>query len=106
MVARLLGATLLGFYSVAYRITELPVLVIGSIVGRVMFPIYSILRDEVAIVRRAYLQNLQRVALLTLPVSVGMAVAGRPSCASSSATGGFRRSPRSRSWPSSRSSAR
>jgi lipopolysaccharide exporter len=78
MVARLLGATLLGFYSVAYRITELPVLVIGSIVGRVMFPIYSILRDDVATVRRAYLQNLQRAALLTLPVSVGMAAAGRP----------------------------
>jgi lipopolysaccharide exporter len=78
MVARLLGATLLGFYTVAYRITELPVLVIGSIVGRAMFPIYSMLRDEIPIVRRAYLQNLQRVALLSLPVSVGMAAGGRP----------------------------
>ena len=78
VVARLLGATLLGFYSVAFRLTELPVLVIGSIVGRVMFPIYSMMRDDVATVRRAYVQNLQRVALLSLPVSVGMAAGARP----------------------------
>jgi O-antigen/teichoic acid export membrane protein len=77
-VARLMSATSLGFYSVAYRVTELPVLVIGSIVGRVMFPIYSMVREDVAIVRRAYLQNLQRVALLSVPVSVGMAVGARP----------------------------
>lgn len=78
VVARLLGATLLGFYSVAFRLTELPVLVIGSIVGRVMFPIYSLVRDDVATVRRAYVQNLQRVALLSLPVSVGMAAGAKP----------------------------
>jgi O-antigen/teichoic acid export membrane protein len=78
VVARLLGATLLGFYSVAFRLTELPVLVIGSIVGRVMFPIYSMMRDDVATVRRAYIQNLQRVALLSLPISVGMAAGARP----------------------------
>jgi PST family polysaccharide transporter len=78
VVARLLGATLLGFYSVAFRLTELPVLVIGSIVGRVMFPIYSMMRDDVATVRRAYVQNLQRVALLSLPISVGMAAGARP----------------------------
>ena len=77
-VARLLGATLLGFYSVAFRLTELPVLVVGSIVGRVMFPIYSLVREDVATVRRAYVQNLQRVALLSLPISVGMAAGARP----------------------------
>ena len=77
-VARLMNAASLGFYTIAYRVTELPVLVIGSIVGRVMFPIYSIVREDVAIVRRAYLQNLQRVALLSIPVSVGMAVGAKP----------------------------
>ena len=43
-----------------------------------MFPIYSLVREDVPIVRRAYLQNLQRVALLSLPMSVGMAVGAEP----------------------------
>jgi lipopolysaccharide exporter len=77
-VGRLLGVSAAGFYSVTYRIAVFPSNVIGNIVGRVMFPVYARLQEDVPTFRRVYLQNLQRIALLALPVSVTLAVAAEP----------------------------
>jgi O-antigen/teichoic acid export membrane protein len=77
-IARLLGTTSLGYYAVAFRVADFPNSVIGHVVGRVMFPVYSMLQDDLQAVRRVYLQNLQRIAIVALPVSVGIAVAARP----------------------------
>ena len=77
-IARLLGTTPLGYYAIAFRVADFPNSVIGYIVGRVMFPVYSILQGDLQAVRRAYLQNLQRITIVALPVSVGIAVAAKP----------------------------
>lgn len=77
IVGRVLGATQLGFYTVTFRVATMPNM-LGLIVGRVMFPVYSRLQEERAAFRRAYVQNLQRVALFSLPASVGLAVAAEP----------------------------
>lgn len=78
IVGRLLGAGQLGFYTVTYRVATMPDDVIGYIVGRVMFPVYSRLSQDRREFGRVYVQNLQRVALLSLPVSVGVIVAAEP----------------------------
>jgi lipopolysaccharide exporter len=78
VVARLLGATALGFYAVAFRLANMPANVFVGVVGRVMFPAYARLQDDRPAFRRAFVQNLQRIALLALPVGVGLAVAGEP----------------------------
>ena len=78
VVARLLGVTPLGFYSVAFRLADLPVSLLGSIVGRVMFPVYSMLQDDLDSVRRAYLQNLQRIALVLPPITIGLMIDAKP----------------------------
>jgi O-antigen/teichoic acid export membrane protein len=77
-IARMLGTTPLGYYAIAFRLADFPNSVIGHVVGRVMFPVYSILQGDLRAVRRAYLQNLQRIAIVALPVSVGIAVAAKP----------------------------
>jgi lipopolysaccharide exporter len=77
-IARWLGTTPLGYYAIAFRIADFPNSVIGHVVGRVMFPVYSILQGELQSVRRAYIQNLQRIAIVALPVSIGIAVAAEP----------------------------
>jgi len=77
-VGRILGAGALGIYAVAFRLADFPTTVLGHVVGRVMFPVYSQLQADVGRVRRAYLRNLQRTALLAVPVSVGLAVAAEP----------------------------
>ena len=78
VVGRLLGASILGFYTVGFRLADFPNTVIGHVVGRVMFPVYSLLQDEAERFRRAYIQNLQRVALFALPVSVTVLIAADP----------------------------
>lgn len=77
-IGRLLGAGALGLYTVAFRIADFPNSVIGHVVGRVMFPVYSQLRGDVHRLRGAYLQNLQRTAFFALPLSVGVAIAAEP----------------------------
>jgi PST family polysaccharide transporter len=78
VIGRVLGETKLGYYAVASRLGTMPSSVIGYIVGRVMFSVYSALQHDVAAVRRVYLQNLQRVAIFAMPASVGLIVAARP----------------------------
>jgi len=77
-IGRVLGATALGFYAVAFRLADFPNTVIAHIVGRVMFPIYSLLQDDLVRFRRAFIQNLQRIAVLALPVSVTILVCADP----------------------------
>ena len=77
-IGRLLGTTFVGFYAVAFRIADFPVGVIGYVVGRTMFPVYSRLQDDLGSLREAYLRNVERIALLALPASVGLAIAAEP----------------------------
>ena len=77
-VARLLGSAALGFYAITFRLADFPTAVIGYIVGRVMFPAYVRLQDDIAAFRGAFVQNLQRVTLFALPLTVGLFVAAQP----------------------------
>jgi O-antigen/teichoic acid export membrane protein len=78
LVARLLGTGPLGYYSVAFRLASFPNSVIAYVVSRVMFPVYAMLQGDREALRRAYVQNLQRIAIVALPISVGLIVCARP----------------------------
>ncbi len=77
-VGRFLGSAAVGVYAFAWRLAELPITVIGPIVGRVMFSVYSQLQDDLEIVRRAYVQNMQRTVMLGLAPTVALAIAADP----------------------------
>lgn len=77
-VARVLGAAPLAFYAIAFRLASMPVQVIGTIVGRGMFAAYASLQDDLPTMRASYLQNVQRLAMIALPVSVATALAAQP----------------------------
>jgi O-antigen/teichoic acid export membrane protein len=78
VVGRVLGTSSVGVYSVVYRLAHFPSAVLGNILGRPMFSIYSTLQEDLPSFRFAYVRNLQRVALVAVPVSVGIAVAAEP----------------------------
>jgi O-antigen/teichoic acid export membrane protein len=78
VVGRMLGTFKLGLYAVAFRLADFPSSVIGFIVGRTMFSVYSMLQHDLGAFRHAYVRNLQRIALLALPVSLGIAIAAEP----------------------------
>ena len=78
VVARFLGSSSLGYYGVAFRFADVPGGLLGPILGRAMFPVYSMLQNDVAAVRRVYVQNLQRIALVLLPLTVVLMIETEP----------------------------
>jgi len=73
-VGRLLGPAQLGFYGLAYKLSNLPATQITRLVGQVMFPAFSKLRDDVVAFRRAFFQSMRYVSLLAIPISIGTIV--------------------------------
>jgi PST family polysaccharide transporter len=67
LVARFLGATSLGFYSLAYRVLQLPLLMVEQ-GGRVILPTFSRLQDDRDRMARIFLTISESVALAVCPV--------------------------------------
>ena len=78
IVALELGAAALGVYSMAYRLGDFPTAVVGYVVGRVMFPAYARLQSDLGAFRQAFIENMERVALLALPTSIALFVYAEP----------------------------
>lgn len=74
IVGRVLGMEALGFYTLAYTISNLPATQITNLVSRVMFPLYSKLQDDRDALRSAYLKTLQYVSMLSIPAALGIFV--------------------------------
>jgi len=68
-VGKLLGATALGFYQMAYRISNIPATEITHVISQVTFPAYSKLQDNILKLREAYLKVLQVTAFLSFPIA-------------------------------------
>lgn len=72
LVGKFLGAQDLGFYTLAYRIMLFPLQNISSVISRVMFPVYSILRDDDETFRQAYLRVTSVIALISFPIMIAL----------------------------------
>jgi O-antigen/teichoic acid export membrane protein len=78
VVGRILGATALGYYTIASRLAYLPVNVIGNIVGRGVFAALSRVADDPVRFRQIWLENIQRLALLSTPAALGIVLVADP----------------------------
>jgi len=67
-VGKFLGATMLGFYQMAYRISNMPATEITHVISQVTFPAYSKLQDNIPKLREAYLKVLQLTAFISFPI--------------------------------------
>jgi len=68
-VGKLLGVTALGYYQLAYRISNMPATEITHVISQVTFPAYSKLQDNIPKLREAYLKVLQVTAFLSFPIA-------------------------------------
>jgi O-antigen/teichoic acid export membrane protein len=68
-VGKLLGATVLGFYQLAYRISNMPATEITHVMSQVTFSAYSKLQDNMPKLKEAYLKVLQITAFLSFPIA-------------------------------------
>jgi len=72
LIGRFLGAQSLGYYTIAYRVMLYPIQSISAVVGRVMFPAYSQIREDEPRIRRIYLKVVATIALITFPMMTGL----------------------------------
>jgi O-antigen/teichoic acid export membrane protein len=78
VIGRVLGTGPLGYYSVASRLAAMPVTVLGNILGRGVYAAMAQLNHDIAAVRRIWLTNLQRLALVAIPSTIGLVFVARP----------------------------
>jgi O-antigen/teichoic acid export membrane protein len=72
LIGRFLGAQSLGYYMMAYRVMLYPIQAISAVVGRVMLPAYSQIREDEPRFRRIYLKVVGTIALITFPMMIGL----------------------------------
>ncbi|HEX6764108.1 MAG TPA: lipopolysaccharide biosynthesis protein, partial [Polyangiaceae bacterium] len=69
-VSKYLGLAVLGVYQLAFDISNFPTINITHVLGRIAFPTYARLQTDPDGLRRAFVQVMRAVLLLSLPVSV------------------------------------
>ncbi len=75
-VGKMLGATALGFYQLAYRMSNLPATEITHAVSQVTFPAYAKMQDDIPRLREAYLRVLQLTTFFAFPIAGMILVLG------------------------------
>jgi O-antigen/teichoic acid export membrane protein len=68
-VGKILGIAALGFYQMAYRISNLAATEIADVISQVTFPAYAKIQDDFSKLSRAYLKTFQMTALATAPIA-------------------------------------
>jgi PST family polysaccharide transporter len=77
-IGQILGATQLGFYSMAYRQAELPYMAVADPLGTVTFPAFARMRHEGKDLRQPFLTALRLVCLLTCPMGLILSAGAQP----------------------------
>jgi PST family polysaccharide transporter len=73
LIGYFLGPTLLGFYTVGFRLLLVIIRVVTGIINAVAFPTFSRLQYKPERMRRAFYQVTQYTSLLAFPVFIGLA---------------------------------
>ncbi len=68
-VGKMLGVAVLGFYQMAYKISNIPTTEIAHVISQVTFPAYSKIQDDLPRLREAYVKVLKLTAFLSFPIA-------------------------------------
>ncbi|MFP3462270.1 lipopolysaccharide biosynthesis protein [Arthrobacter globiformis] len=74
IIGRVLGASALGYYTLAFRLPELLIINVFFVLSTVMFPLYAQVRNDQGRLRSGYLKSVQLQSLYGLTAGVGLAV--------------------------------
>ncbi|MDX1690736.1 MAG: lipopolysaccharide biosynthesis protein [Acidimicrobiia bacterium] len=78
VVGTVLGSTALGLYTLAYRLPELLLLGVVTVLNKAVFPAFAAVQDRPEALRRGFLGSVGTVQMVVLPVGLGMIVAADP----------------------------
>lgn len=78
IIGKFLGDGPLGIYTKSYAIMMLPLRNISRVIGKVMFPSFSLLQDDISQIRNIYLKTTRVIAYMTFPLMMGLAILAEP----------------------------
>lgn len=78
LIGRYLGATPLGYYSLAYRLMLYPLSNVSNVLGRVVFPAFVQIQDDDVRFRRVYLRLCASISAITFPMMLGLLAVATP----------------------------
>lgn len=73
-VGWLLSSASLGFYQMAYRLSNAPATEVSHVIARVSFPAYSSIQDDKAKLRTGFFKTIRVASFLVAPMAVGIAI--------------------------------
>ncbi len=73
-LGHLLGAATVGVYGLAFDLCSMPANQLAILVNRIAFPAFSRKQQDKAALRRGFLKALSHVAVVTLPLALGLAM--------------------------------
>ncbi|RKY46101.1 MAG: lipopolysaccharide biosynthesis protein, partial [Candidatus Neomarinimicrobiota bacterium] len=71
-VGRLLGSAALGFYQMAYRISNMPATEITYVIASIAFPAYSKVQDCQVRLKQSYFRIMRLTVAISIPIAVGI----------------------------------
>lgn len=74
LVGRFLGSQALGLYTRAYQIMLFPLNRVSRVIGKVMFPALTKIKDDKVRTKQAYLKSISLIAFVTFPLMLGLLV--------------------------------
>ncbi len=77
VVGRILGKLALGAYTFGWQIASIPVDKVSAVLSRVALPIFSAAQRDLPTVRRYVLILTEVLAIIAMPLSIGLAVVAR-----------------------------
>lgn len=73
-VGKLMGLSMLGFYQMAYKISNIPATEISHVISKVTFPAFAKLQDEPERLKHAFLDVFHVIAIVLFPITGGIFV--------------------------------
>ena len=77
IIGKMLGSHGLGVYSLSYEISNMPTSEIAAPINRAVFPGYAKMAHDIKELRKGYLNVLSVLALIAMPVGVGIALTSK-----------------------------
>ncbi|HJZ06162.1 MAG TPA: lipopolysaccharide biosynthesis protein [Patescibacteria group bacterium] len=74
LIGYFLGPTMLGYYTVAYRLLRMMTELLTSVINAVALPTFSRLQKEPERLRRAFYQAVHYTSLISFPAFIGVAI--------------------------------
>jgi O-antigen/teichoic acid export membrane protein len=72
IVGKVLGEKSLGFYNMSFVLGTMPIKKTGAIIYHIIFPVFSQLQNDGAMLRRYFLKTNKYIALFAFPATIGL----------------------------------